>query len=271
MGTEITITRPDDWRLNLSDGKQITNLLEHSTSRFRRALIAPGMTTVALASEYRQRILAVVPNGVEFIPLMVLRITPETPWCEIFNARECNFICALETETIIDHHSLYRMMSLLTAAESMDFPISINFGVTDPCDGKSIIDNALYEMVYDLPNLRININTSTDMEHTAKFVESAGKKVTATIAVQHLLSNKMLKAATSGNPRFFLGTGATHASLELCAEEFASIGRLDMLEGFASHFGADFFRVPRNTSTITLVREDWVMPTGQMIKWKIKE
>jgi dihydroorotase len=169
---------------------------------------------------------------------------------------------------------------------------------------KIFIDNQLTQITRQFPDLRIVVEHLTTQE-AVQFVESANANVAATITPQHLLYNRnailaggirphfyclpilkrehhrlaLLKAATSGNPKFFLGTDSAphlttlkenacgcagcysaHAAMELYAQAFEQVGALDKLEGFASFFGADFYGLPRNSKTLTLVKKTWIVP-----------
>jgi dihydroorotase len=198
---------------------------------------------------------------------------------------------------------------LLEALEKYDLPLLIHGEATDEnCDifdrERVFIDTSLSAISQSFPSLRIVLEHLTTTE-AVQFVESASDKIAATITPQHLLFNRnnllaggirphyyclpilkreqhrvaLLNAATSGNPKFFLGTDSAphltglkenscgcagcfsaHAALELYAEAFESIGALDKLEGFASFFGADFYGLPRNTSQVTLHKTSWQVP-----------
>jgi dihydroorotase len=198
---------------------------------------------------------------------------------------------------------------LLEALEKHNVPLLLHGEVTDPeCDifdrEKVFIEAYLVDMVKNFPNLRIVFEHATTQE-AVEFVLGSSDKIAATITPQHLLFNRnailaggirphyyclpiikreqhrvaLVKAATSGNAKFFLGTDSAphlshlkenscgcagcysaHAAMELYAEAFENADALDKLESFASFNGADFYRLPRNTTTITLKQDAWQVP-----------
>lgn len=315
----LTITRPDDWHLHLRDGSMLATTVPDAALRFGRAVVMPNLrppvTSWVAAQAYRERILAHVPAGLDFDPLMTIYLTDRTELSEIQRAREKGIVAAklypagATTNSDSGVTSIDAIYPVLEAMESCGLPLLIHGEVTDTdvdvFDRESVfIDRILDPLVHRYPNLRIvleHITTRTAVE----FVRSAPKTVAATITAHHLLHNRnamlaggirphhyclpvlkrerdreaLLEAATSGEPRFFLGTDSApheratkeapcgcagiytaHAGIELYAEAFEQAGALDRLEGFASHFGADFYRLPRNRERITLRREEWTVP-----------
>lgn len=315
----LTITRPDDWHLHLRDGSMLATTVPDAALRFGRAVVMPNLrppvTGWVAAQAYRERILAHVPAGLDFDPLMTIYLTDRTELSEIQRAREKGIVAAklypagATTNSDSGVTSIDAIYPVLEAMESCGLPLLIHGEVTDTdvdvFDRESVfIDRILDPLVHRYPNLRIvleHITTRTAVE----FVRSAPKTVAATITAHHLLHNRnamlaggirphhyclpvlkrerdreaLLEAATSGEPRFFLGTDSApheratkeapcgcagiytaHAGIELYAEAFEQAGALDRLEGFASHFGADFYRLPRNRERITLRREEWTVP-----------
>lgn len=315
----LTITRPDDWHLHLRDGSLLATTVPDAALRFGRAVVMPNLrppvTSWVAAQAYRERILAHVPAGLDFDPLMTIYLTDRTELSEIQRAREKGIVAAklypagATTNSDSGVTSIDAIYPVLEAMESCGLPLLIHGEVTDTdvdvFDRESVfIDRILDPLVHRYPNLRIvleHITTRTAVE----FVRSAPKTVAATITAHHLLHNRnamlaggirphhyclpvlkrerdreaLLEAATSGEPRFFLGTDSApheratkeapcgcagiytaHAGIELYAEAFEQAGALDRLEGFASHFGADFYRLPRNRERITLRREEWTVP-----------
>ena len=279
--------------------------------------LTPPVTTVAEAEAYRDRILAAM-EGLprQFEPLMVLYLTDQTSGDEIRKAAESDFVHAVKLYPagattnsdagVADLGSLY---PTLEAMEEVDLPLLIHGEVTDAeidiFDREHVfIERHLAPITQRFPSLRVVLEHITT-EDAVTFVEGASDKVAATITAHHLLYNRnemlvggirplyyclpilkrrrhqeaLIKAATSGNPKFFLGTDSAphathtkenscgcagaytaHAALELYAEVFEQEGKLDLLEGFASHFGPDFYGLPRNTDTITLTRHAWDVP-----------
>ncbi|MFI3156587.1 MAG: dihydroorotase [Methylococcaceae bacterium] len=278
--------------------------------------LKPPVTTVAQALLYREEILQAVPAGVDFAPLMTLYLTASTTLAEIKKAAECEHIHAFKlypagatTNSDSGVADIKAVYPLLAAMEHYDLPLLIHGEVTDEaCDifdrERVFIDSSLTDLTRNFPGLRIVVEHLTTTE-AVQFVQDAGDKVAATITPQHLLFNRnailaggirphhyclpiikreshrlaLVVAATSGNPKFFLGTDSAphltslketacgcagcysaHAALELYAEAFERADALDKLEGFASFYGADFYRLPRNSGTVTLEKTIWKVP-----------
>ena len=337
----ITIFRPDDWHTHLRDGIEMRDVLPHTARRFARAIVMPNLkppvTTTALARSYRERILAALPGAMRFEPLMTLYLTDNTSPDEIDRAKESGFVQGVKyypagatTHSESGVTDLFRCHKVLEKMQQLALPLLVHGEVIDAdvFDREKIfLDRVLAPIVERFPKLKIVLEHVTT-EDGVRFVESAGKSVAATITAHHLLLNRnalfagglrphhyclpvlkrerdrqaVLGAATSGNPKFFLGTDSAphprsakesacgcagiftaHAAIELYAEAFEHAGALDKLEGFASFFGADFYQLARNRETITLVRESWrvgeqiafdddaLVPlrAGQTIAWKL--
>ena len=316
----LTLTRPDDWHLHLRDGEALRAVLPHSARQFARAIVMPNLrppvTTVATAAAYRQRILAALPAGMKFEPLMTLYLTDNTPGDEIRRAADSGFVKAVKlypagatTNSDAGVTDLAKCDAALAEMERVGMPLLVHGEVTDPTvdifDRENVfIDTVLKPLLARHPGLRVVFEHITTKD-AAEFVASAGDNVAATITAHHLLYNRnaifsggvrphyyclpvlkrethraaLLRAATSGSPRFFLGTdSAPHArhtketscgcagcytalsALELYAEVFESAGALDRFEGFASFNGPGFYRLPRNTGTVTLEKKPWTLP-----------
>ncbi len=310
----ITLTRPDDWHLHLRDGAQMAAVLPDSAARFARAIIMPNLkppvTTVALAREYRDRIVAALPNGMHFTPLMTLYLTDSTSPVEIERAKASGFVHAVKlypagatTHSQSGVTDLAKVADVLATMEAIGLPLLIHGEVTDSdvdvFDREQVfIERLLGPLVVRYPKLRLVLEHITTKQ-AAEFVMAAGPNIAATITAHHLLLNRnalfqagirphhyclpvlkreehrlaLVRAATSGNPKFFLGTDSAphakhtkehacgcagvytaNAALELYAEAFDAVGALDKLEGFASFFGADFYDLPRNREQVTLTR-----------------
>ena len=316
----LTIQRPDDWHVHLRDTEALNSIARFTAERFGRAIVMPNLkaaiTTTALAGAYRQRIVAALPAGSRFEPLMTLYLTNDTSAEEIDRAKNSGFIHGVKLYpagatthsqagvTDIEHvyGVLARMekigMRLLVHGESPGIDVDVFDRETH------FIDTVLAALLERFPALAVVFEHITT-DRAVEFVRTARNGVAATITPQHLLHNRnalfmggirphyyclpilkrerdrqaLLQAATSGNPRFFLGTDSAphergtketacgcagmftaHAAIELYAEAFESAGRLDRLEGFASHFGADFYGLPRHTDTITLLKDPWIGP-----------
>jgi dihydroorotase len=295
--------------------------------------LKPAVTTTALAAAYRQRIASALPAGSRFEPLMTLYLTNDTPAEEIDRAKSSGFIHGVKlypagatTHSQAGVTDIRHVYGVLARMEQVGMPLLVH-GESPQTDidvfdrETHFIDTVLAPLLERYPALRVvfeHITTARAVE----FVRSARSGVAATITPQHLLHNRnaifsggirphyyclpilkrerdrqaLLQAATSANPRFFLGTDSApherstketacgcagmftaHAAIELYAEAFESAGRLDRLESFASHFGADFYDLPRHDDTITLVKEPWTGPeefsfgSGTLIPYRAGE
>ena len=278
--------------------------------------LRPPVTTTALALAYRERIRAALPSGAGFIPLMTLYLTDNTSPGEIRRARDSGAVYGVKlypagatTNSDSGVTDLRKVLPVLEAMADVHMPLLVHGEVTDASVDvfdreKIFIERQLMPLVQTLPGLRIVLEHITTA-NAAKFVLAASDNVAATITAHHLLMNRnalfqggirphhyclpvlkreehrlaLLRAATSGNPKFFLGTDSApharhtkeiacgcagcytaHAGIELYAEAFDQAGALDRLEGFASFHGPDFYRLPRNDTSITLRREAWLVP-----------
>nr|WP_315482648.1 dihydroorotase [uncultured Undibacterium sp.] len=340
---EFTFTRPDDWHLHLRDGDALKTVLPHTAAQFSRAIVMPNLkppvTTTELASAYRQRILAALPEGVSFQPLMTLYLTDNTPPDEIRRAKDSGFVHAVKlypagatTNSDAGVTDLRKCYKTLEVMQEVGMPFLVHGEVTSPeidlFDREAVfIDTVMKPLRADMPELKVVFEHITTRDAAAYVAEASGP-IAATITAHHLLYNRneifkggirphyyclpvlkrethrqaLVKAATSGNPRFFLGTdSAPHAkgvkehacgcagcytalhAMELYAQAFDQVGALDKLEGFASFFGPDFYQLPRNAGSMTLKRESWTLPNelsyldgslvplnaGETINWKV--
>ncbi len=316
----LTLTRPDDWHVHLRDGDALASTVAAAGRCFGRSIVMPNLTppvtTTALATAYRHRILEHRSAGCDWQPLMVLYLTDNTSPGEIETARASGVIHAVKyypagatTNSDSGVTALHRVYPVLAQMEKSGMPLLLHGEVTDAdidiFDREAVfIDRHLTDIVQRFPGLRVVLEHITTREAT-DFVREAPANVAATITPQHLLFNRnqmlaggirphyyclpilkrnshrraLVAAATSGNPKFFLGTDSApharhrkesacgcagcyscHAAIELYAELFDRESALNRLEGFASHFGADFYRLPRNSDSITLVRDPWRVP-----------
>jgi dihydroorotase len=314
------MTRPDDWHCHLRDGEVMASVVGATARQFARAIVMPNLKPpvvgVKQATEYRGRILAALPKGSTFEPLMTLYLTDNTPPDEIAKARASGVVHAVKyypagatTNSALGVSDIRKCDAVLEAMQASGMPLLIHGEVTDPevdmFDREAVfLERTLESLVKRFPKLKIVVEHITTRE-AAAFVERAPANVGATITAHHLLMNRnalftggirphhyclpvlkreihrqaLVKAATSGNPKFFLGTDTAphsrgmkehecgsagiytaHAALELYAEAFEAAGALDRLEGFASHFGADFYGLPRNAGKVTLERSEWEVP-----------
>lgn len=315
----LTITRPDDWHLHLRDGEALKAVLPDTARQFARAIVMPNLKppvrTVAEAKAYRDRILAALPKGREFEPLMTLYLTDKTSPEDIYAAKNSGFVKAVKyypagatTNSESGLTDIRNGDRVFAAMQAVDLPLLLHGEVThkgvDVFDREKVfIEKYLVGLREKFPKLRIVFEHITTAD-AAKFV-LATDNMAATITPQHLLLNRnsifqggirphfyclpilkreihreaLIAAATSGNPKFFLGTdsaphsrdrkesdcgcagcySALHA-MELYAEAFESVDALDKLEAFASFYGPDFYGLPRNTDKITLTRKLWRIP-----------
>ena len=278
--------------------------------------LQPPMTTTDALAAYRARILAAVPAGLAFEPQMTLYLTDSTSPDEIRKAKASGFVVGAKlypagatTHSDAGVTSIDKVWPALEAMAEHGLVLQVHGEVTasdvDVFDREHVfIDRVLSRVVERVPRLKVVFEHITT-RIAAEFVQSARAGVAATITPQHLLLNRnalfeggirphhyclpvlkrerdreaLLAAATSDDPRFFLGTDSApharhtketacgcagifsaHAAIELYAEAFESAGRLDRLEAFASERGADFYGVPRNTGTLTLRKESWNVP-----------
>ncbi|MDR9439905.1 MAG: dihydroorotase [Halomonas sp.] len=342
----ITLTRPDDWHLHLRDGEAMAAVVAASARQMSRAIIMPNLkppvTTTEQALAYRERILAALPAGTHFEPLMTLYLTDETPAEEIERAHASGLVQAVKlypagatTNSASGVTDLAHCDAAIAAMSRLGIPLLVHGEVTDAdidiFDREAVfIERVMKPLLERHPDLKVVFEHITTAE-AADFVVAAPANVAATITVHHLLFNRnhmlvggirphyyclpilkrerhrqaLLAAATSGNPKFFLGTdSAPHArgdkesacgcagaftapaALELYVTAFEQAGALERLEGFASHFGPDFYGLPRNADTVTLVREPWQLPevlpyaegqtivplaAGETLDWRFQE
>ena len=305
--------------------------------------LRPPVTTTELAAAYRQRIIDALPVGMQFEPLMTLYLTDNATAEEIAKAKASGIIHGVKlypagatTNSDSGVTSLDKCASVLAAMEKLGMPLLAHAEVTDAdvdvFDRERVfIKRHMIPLLKKYPALKIVFEHITTKD-AADFVMSTPSNVAATITAHHLLMNRndmfnggiqphhyclpilkreehrvaLVKAATSGNPKFFLGTDSAphakhtkeaacgcagmytaHAAMELYAEAFEEVGALDKLEGFASFYGADFYGLPRNKAQITLVKERWQVPeslpfgdvvqgeklvplrAGQSVNWKL--
>jgi dihydroorotase len=341
----ITITRPDDWHLHLRDGAALASVLPHSARQFGRAIVMPNLkppiTTTAQALAYRERIMAALPKGMHFEPLMTLYLTDNTSPDEIRRAQESGLVQAVKlypagatTNSDAGVTDLAKCYPTLEMMQALGMPLLVHGEVTDPAvdifDREAVfIERVLQPLRHAMPELKIVFEHITT-KHAAHYVADEKGAIAATITAHHLLYNRnaifkggirphyyclpvlkreehrqaLVRAATSGNARFFLGTDSAphpkglkeHAcgcagcytalhAMELYAQAFDQAGALDKLEAFASFNGPAFYNLPRNAGTVTLKRESWTLPAelplgnatvvplngGETIDWKLIE
>lgn len=301
--------------------------------------LRPPVTTTMLAEAYRMRVLAALPKSLHFEPLMTLYLTDNTSADEIKKAKSSGIIHGVKlypagattnSDSGVSH--LSKCATALEAMQAVGLPLLVHAEVTDADVDvfdreKVFIDRHMTPLLKRYPSLKIIFEHITTKD-AADFVTSAPSNVAATITAHHLLMNRndmfkggiqphhyclpilkreshrlaLVKAATSGNKKFFLGTDSApharntkeaacgcagmytaHAAIELYAEAFEAASALDKLEAFASFYGADFYGLPRNTQQIRLQKSSWTVPNelpmgneslvplraGQQVHWKL--
>ena len=342
MSSKLTITRPDDWHVHLRDGEVLKDTVRDTSRYMGRAIVMPNLvppvidTDLALA--YRDRILAEQPQAT-FSPLMTIYLTDNTSAEEIKKAKASGHIYAAKlypagatTNSDSGVTDVNNIKGALQAMQAVNMPLLIHGEVTtndvDIFDREeAFLTQVLAPIVTLYPNLKIVLEHITTA-NAVEFVEQASDNVAATITAHHLMFNRnhllvggikphfyclpilkrnthqaaLIKAATSGSTKFFLGTdSAPHsigakesacgcagsytafAALELYTEVFEAENALDKLEAFTSFNGPDFYNIARNTDTVTLEKAPWQVPTtlefgadvvvpikaGETLNWKI--
>ena len=339
---QLTIIRPDDWHLHVREGEALKSVVPDTAKQFGRAIIMPNLatpvTTAAQAVAYREEIIAAVPNA-DFDPLMTLYLTNNTSPEIIREAKASGVVYGLKLypagATTNSDRGVTDIKNIYPALEAMQeegLLLLVHGEVTDADIDifdreKVFIENILKPLVIKFPALKVVLEHITTAD-AAEFVENSGENIAATITAHHLLMNRndmfvggirphhyclpilkrethrraLVKAATSGSPKFFLGTDsaphvqgakesacgcagiytALHA-MELYTEVFDNANALDKLEGFASLYGPAFYGLPTNTGSMTLVKEKWQVPeslslggdkviplrAGDYCQWKI--
>lgn len=302
--------------------------------------LTPPAATVPQAQAYYSRIKAAMKDlPRHFEPLMTLYLTDQTQAEDVRAAADAAEVHAIKlypagatTNSDAGVAQLDALYDTLAVMEEVDLPLLVHGEVTDADIDifdreKVFIERHLQPITERFPQLRVVLEHITTAD-AVDFVRGSGPRVGATITAHHLMLNRndmlvggirphyyclpilkrashqqaLREAATSGNPKFFLGTDSAphtigakesscgcagvytaHAAIELYAEVFDTLGALDRLEGFASHFGPDFYRLPRNTDTITLRRQAWDVPqqlplgdgtltplrAGESVRWQV--
>ncbi|HEX4798260.1 MAG TPA: dihydroorotase [Burkholderiales bacterium] len=278
--------------------------------------LRPPITDTALAAAYRDRVLKALPKGSDFEPLMTLYLTDNTSAEEVARAKRSGFVCGVKyypagatTNSEAGVTRIERAYPALAAMEEHDLPLLVHGEVAAPgvdvFDRERVfVETVLAGITRRFTRLRIVVEHATTRE-AVEFVLAGGPHIAATVTAHHLLYNRsamlsggirphyyclpvlkreehrqaLVRAATSGSPKFFLGTDSApharadketpcghagiytaHAAIELYAEAFEQAEALDKLEAFASFHAADFYRLPRNRGSITLRKEAWTVP-----------
>lgn len=343
MTNTFTLTAPDDWHIHLRDGDALSTTVPHAAQSFARAIVMPNLLPPVVNAEqalaYKRRIQAALPAGSQFEPLMVLYLTDRTTAEDIQAAKQAGVVaCKLypagaTTNSDSGVTAISNVYPALQTMQDLGLALLIHGEVTDSdidiFDREAVfIERTLSLLVRDFSTLKIVLEHITTHQ-AAEFVAAAPANIAATITAHHLLFNRnhmlaggirphyyclpilkrqahqqsLIEAATSGNPKFFLGTdSAPHTrhnketacgcagsytafnALELYAEVFENHNALDKLEAFASFHGPDFYGLPRNTKTITLEKCEWIVPNdfplgseqlvpikaGETLHWKVR-
>jgi len=340
MTDRITIRRPDDWHVHLRDGAMTTLVAPYTARRFARAIVMPNLkppvTTAAMAAAYRDRILAATA-GTGFTPLMTCYLTDHTDADDLARGHAEGVFTAAKlypagatTNSASGVTDVGALAPVLARMEAIGMPLLVHGEVTDPAidifDREAVfLDRVLAGVLRDFPALKVVLEHITT-EDAARFVADGPDTLAATITPQHLLLDRnalfdgglrphayclpvlkrerhrraVVAAATSGSPKFFLGTdSAPHDvaakesgcgcagifnapfALESYARVFDAAGALDRLEGFASEHGARFYGLPLNEGTVTLERAGVTVPArigdvvpfhaGETLGWRVME
>ncbi|WP_338243872.1 dihydroorotase [Aurantiacibacter hainanensis] len=345
MTDTITIRRPDDWHVHLRDGAMLEAVVGHTARQFARAIVMPNLTPpvtkVALAEAYRGRIMAALPAGADFTPLMTCYLTDNTDPQEVRRGFEAGGFTAAKlypagatTNSDSGVTDVANIRGVLEVMAEIGMVLCVHGEVTsadvDIFDREAVfIERVLAPLLADLPGLKVVFEHLTS-EEGVQFVENAPTSVAATITPQHLHINRnamlvggmrphayclpvakrekhrlaLRRAATSGNPKFFLGTdSAPHAreakesacgcagifnapfALESYLAVFEEEGALDRFEGFASEHGPRFYNLPLNETKVTLERAETAVPgaieadgtqlvpfhAGDTLRWRLAD
>jgi len=333
----LTIRRPDDWHVHLRDGDMLKTVAPYTARQFARAIVMPNLdppvTSVEAAEAYRQRVVAAADEG--FTPLMTCYLTDDADADEIARGHEAGAWVASKlypanatTNSAQGVSDVRNIRAALERMQAIGMPLLVHGEVTDPevdvFDREAVfIDRVLEPLTRDFPELKIVFEHITTVE-AADFVRDSGPNLAATITPHHLVINRnalfagglrphayclpvakrerhrqaIRKAATSGSPKYFLGTdSAPHAreakesscgcagifnapfALESYASVFDEDGRLDQLEAFASENGPRFYGLPLNEATVTLERAETQVPdeidgivpfhAGETLRWRL--
>ncbi|HVV68665.1 MAG TPA: dihydroorotase [Gammaproteobacteria bacterium] len=340
---KITLIKPDDAHLHLRDGTYLQTTVPHAAKQFARAVIMPNLkppvVTMSQVLAYRERIIAAIPRGLSFQPLMTLYLTDAMTPQIVAEAKASGIVIGVKlypagvtTHSEAGVNRLEQVYPALEAMQEQDLPLLIhgesNDAQVDIFDREKYFLEQLQQLIERFPGLRVVLEHITT-EEAVRFVTMAStSKLAATITAHHLLLNRndllsggikphyyclpvlkrqrhqlaLIAAATSGNPRFFLGTDSAphakstkenacgcagiysaHAALEFYAQVFERAGVLDRLQGFASHFAADFYGLSHNSETVTLIKKPWRVPNtlpfgedvlvplgaGEMVQWQV--
>lgn len=315
----LSIIQPDDAHLHLRDGRYLARTVADSARYFARAVVMPNLQppvcSVASAAAYLQRIRAEIPTNANFTPQLALYLTESTTLDTVIEAHAADFVIGFKlypagvtTHSSAGVNDLERVYPLFEKMAELGVPLLVhgetNRVEVDVFDREKYFLEDLARIMTRFSGLRIVLEHITTQD-AVQFVLDAPSHVAATITVHHLLLNRnhllgngirphyfclpilkrqvhqqaLIEAATSGNPKFFLGTDSAphslsakqsacgcagiysaHAAIELYAQAFEAAGALDKLEGFSSCYAADFYGWSRNSRKITLIQKPWRAP-----------
>jgi dihydroorotase len=332
----LTIRRPDDWHVHLRDGAMLDLVAPYTARQFARAIVMPNLvppvTSVEAAAEYRERVRAAA--GPNFEPLMTCYLTDQSSPDEIERGHQQGVWTAAKlypagatTNSASGVTDIRNIYAVLERMQRIGMVLCVHGEVTDPAvdvfDREAVfIERILQPLIRNFPGLKIVLEHITT-EEAASFVSGAAADVAATVTPQHLIINRnaifagglrphayclpvakrekhriaVRKAATSGSPKFFLGTDsaphARHAKESACGcagifnapfalESYATVfeedGALDRLEAFASVNGPHFYGLPLNGGSVTLERSEVQVPAeidglvpfhaGETLRWR---
>jgi len=335
----LSIRRPDDWHVHLRDGEMLKSVAPFTARQFARAIIMPNLvppiTTVDAANAYRERIIAAA--GPDFTPLMTCYLTDQTSPDEIARGYEMRAWIAAKlypagatTNSASGVTNVRNIYPVLKRMQAIGMVLCVHGEVTDPdvdvFDREAVfIERILEPLTRDFPALKIVLEHITTIQ-AVEFVKAMGPNVAATVTPQHLIINRnamfagglrphayclpvakreeqrlaVRKAATSGSPKFFLGTdSAPHTreakesacgcagifnapfALESYAGVFEEEGALDKFEAFASVNGPNFYGLPLNDGMVTLERAELEVPAeiagvvpfhaGETLRWRFAD
>jgi dihydroorotase len=345
MTDRITITKPDDWHLHVRDGAMLKASLPFTARNFGRAIMMPNLlppvATTKDALAYRERIMAALPKGSTFRPLMTCYLTDNTDPDDVEAGFKDGVFTAVKmypanatTNSAAGVTDLKKVRQVLARLEKIGMPFLMHGEEVDPevdvFDREAVfIERRLDPMLREFPGL-IAVLEHLTSKVAVQYVRSKAPQLAGTITPYHLLLNRtdwlgwglkpymycmpvikteqdrraLLEAATSGDACFFLGTdSAPHpvtkklnvsgaaglfnspVAIETYAKAFASVGKLDKLEGFAALNGPKHYRLPVNNEKITLEKSSWTAPEevkvdgpdekaliyrgGETIEWKV--
>jgi dihydroorotase len=337
----LRLTKPDDWHVHFRDDEALGNTVNATAKDFARALampnLIPALTTKAQLFSYRKRIKNAC--DLEFTPFMTFYLNESVCLEELAHVTKEDFILGAKlypqgatTNSEQGVSSLETLYQHFDVMQENELVLQIHGeAITGDIFHREqrFIDEQLTKLIKNFPKLKI-VFEHVSTKHAIEFINAAPKTVAATITVHHLLYNRnhllaggikphyyclpilkqqndqiaLLKAATSGNPKFFLGTdsaphsiankqsacgcaGIYSAPYALClyAKVFEQCHALDKLDDFASRFGAEFYQLPRNGGSLQLIKKSQKIPTslafgnesvipiesGQLLDWSIDE